>query len=242
MHIDILSLFPKMLEGFFTNSIMARAVEKGVVSYRITDWRSYATDRHHSCDDVPYGGGAGMVLKCEPLSKALEDLDARNRRVVFPTPSGRLFTQAYAQELSREKDLIFICGHYEGLDQRVIDTYVDDEISIGDYVLSCGETSTTVIIDALFRLIDGVISSDSLQDESFSNGLLEYPQYTRPESYCTKSVPDVLLSGHHERIATWRDFRMLEKTMLSRPEVLVRASLDQDRRRRLIELIERTKG
>ena len=114
MHIDILSLFPKMLEGFFTNSIMARAVEKGVVSYRITDWRSYATDRHHSCDDVPYGGGAGMVLKCEPLSKALEDLDARNRRVVFPTPSGRLFTQAYAQELSREKDLIFICGHYEG--------------------------------------------------------------------------------------------------------------------------------
>ncbi|MBO8442139.1 MAG: tRNA (guanosine(37)-N1)-methyltransferase TrmD [Spirochaetes bacterium] len=242
MHIDILSLFPKMLEGFFTNSIMARAVEKGVVSYRITDWRSYATDRHHSCDDVPYGGGAGMVLKCEPLSKALEDLDARNRRVVFPTPSGRLFTQAYAQELSREKDLIFICGHYEGLDQRVIDTYVDDEISIGDYVLSCGETSTTVIIDALFRLIDGVISSDSLQDESFSDGLLEYPQYTRPESYCTKSVPDVLLSGHHERIATWRDFRMLEKTMLSRPEVLVRASLDQDRRRRLIELIERTKG
>ena len=242
MHIDILSLFPKMLEGFFTNSIMARAVEKGVVSYRITDWRSYATDRHHSCDDVPYGGGAGMILKCEPLSKALEDLDARNRRVVFPTPSGRLFTQAYAQELSREKDLIFICGHYEGLDQRVIDTYVDDEISIGDYVLSCGETSTTVIIDALFRLIDGVISSDSLQDESFSDGLLEYPQYTRPESYCTKSVPDVLLSGHHERIATWRDFRMLEKTMLSRPEVLVRASLDQDRRRRLIELIERTKG
>ena len=242
MHIDILSLFPKMLEGFFTNSIMARAVEKGVVSYRITDWRNYATDRHHSCDDVPYGGGAGMVLKCEPLSKALEDLDARNRRVVFPTPSGRLFTQAYAQELSREKDLIFICGHYEGLDQRVIDTYVDDEISIGDYVLSCGETSTTVIIDALFRLIDGVISSDSLQDESFSDGLLEYPQYTRPESYCTKSVPDVLLSGHHERIATWRDFRMLEKTMLSRPEVLVRASLDQDRRRRLIELIERTKG
>ena len=242
MHIDILSLFPRMLEGFFTNSIMARAVEKGVVSYRITDWRSYATDRHHSCDDVPYGGGAGMVLKCEPLSKALEDLDARNRRVVFPTPSGRLFTQAYAQELSREKDLIFICGHYEGLDQRVIDTYVDDEISIGDYVLSCGETSTTVIIDALFRLIDGVISSDSLQDESFSDGLLEYPQYTRPESYCTKSVPDVLLSGHHERIATWRDFRMLEKTMLSRPEVLVRASLDQDRRRRLIELIERTKG
>lgn len=242
MHIDILSLFPKMLEGFFTNSIMARAVEKGVVSYRITDWRSYAMDRHHSCDDVPYGGGAGMVLKCEPLSKALEDLDARNRRVVFPTPSGRLFTQAYAQELSREKDLIFICGHYEGLDQRVIDTYVDDEISIGDYVLSCGETSTTVIIDALFRLIDGVISSDSLQDESFTDGLLEYPQYTRPESYCTKSVPDVLLSGHHERIATWRDFRMLEKTMLSRPEVLVRASLDQDRRRRLIELIERTKG
>ena len=230
MHIDILTLFPEMVSSFFTSSIMARAVEKGIISYRIVNFRDYAEDRHRTCDDVPYGGGAGMVLKCEPIGRALEEVDARNRRVIFPTPSGRLFNQEYAQELSREENLVFICGHYEGLDQRIIDTYVDDEISIGDYVLSSGETSSIVIIDAVYRLVEGVIASKSLEDESFSNGLLEYPQYTRPERYCTKSVPDVLLSGHHERIATWRDFRMLEKTMLSRPE------------RRLVELINEMKG
>ena len=225
MHIDILTLFPEMVSSFFTSSIMARAVEKGIISYRIVNFRDYAEDRHRTCDDVPYGGGAGMVLKCEPIGRALEEVDARNRRVIFPTPSGRLFNQEYAQELSREENLVFICGHYEGLDQRIIDTYVDDEISIGDYVLSSGETSSIVIIDAVYRLVEGVIASESLEDESFSNGLLEYPQYTRPERYCTKSVPDVLLSGHHERIATWRDFRMLEKTM-----------------RRLVELINEMKG
>ena len=242
MHIDILTLFPEMVSSFFTSSIMARAVEKGIISYRIVNFRDYAEDRHRTCDDVPYGGGAGMVLKCEPIGRALEEVDARNRRVIFPTPSGRLFNQEYAQDLSREENLVFICGHYEGLDQRIIDTYVDDEISIGDYVLSSGETSSIVIIDAVYRLVEGVIASESLEDESFSNGLLEYPQYTRPERYCTKSVPDVLLSGHHERIATWRDFRMLEKTMLSRPEVLCRASLDLAMRRRLVELINEMKG
>ena len=242
MHIDILTLFPDMVSSFFTSSIMARAVEKGIISYRIVNFRDYAEDRHRTCDDVPYGGGAGMVLKCEPIGRALEEVDAKNRRVIFPTPSGRLFNQEYAQELSREENLVFICGHYEGIDQRIIDTYVDDEISIGDYVLSSGETSSIVIIDAVYRLVEGVIASESLEDESFSNGLLEYPQYTRPERYCTKSVPDVLLSGHHERIATWRDFRMLEKTMLSRPEVLCRASLDLAMRRRLVELINEMKG
>ena len=242
MHIDILTLFPDMVSSFFTSSIMARAVEKGIISYRIVNFRDYAEDRHRTCDDVPYGGGAGMVLKCEPIGRALEEVDAKNRRVIFPTPTGRLFNQEYAQELSREENLVFICGHYEGLDQRIIDTYVDDEISIGDYVLSSGETSSIVIIDAVYRLVEGVIASESLEDESFSNGLLEYPQYTRPERYCTKSVPDVLLSGHHERIATWRDFRMLEKTMLSRPEVLCRASLDLAMRRRLVELINEMKG
>ena len=189
MHIDILTLFPQMVESFFTSSIMARAVERGLVSYRIINFRDFATDSHRTCDDIPYGGGAGMVLKCEPLFAALDSIGARDKRVVFPSPSGRLFNQAYAEDLSREENLVFICGHYEGLDQRVIDTYVDDEISIGDYVLSSGETSTVVIIDALYRLIDGVISSESLEDESFSSQLLEYPQYTRPERYCTKSVP-----------------------------------------------------
>ena len=242
MHIDILTLFPQMVESFFTSSIMARAVEKGLVSYDIINFRDFAEDRHRTCDDIPYGGGAGMVLKCEPLFAALESIGAKDKRVVYPSPSGKLFNQAYALDLSREDNLVFICGHYEGLDQRVIDTYVDDEISIGDYVLSSGETSSVVIIDAVYRLLDGVINSESLEDESFSTELLEYPQYTRPERYCTKSVPGVLLSGHHERIATWRVFRKLEKTMLSRPEVLSRASLDLACRKRLIELINEIKG
>ena len=197
MHIDILTLFPDMIRAFFENSIMARAVEKGIITYSIIDFREYTHDRHRTCDDVPYGGGAGMVLKPEPLFEALNTINAKEARVVFPTPSGKLFNQDYAQSLSLEKRLVFICGHYEGLDQRVIDEFVDDEISIGDYVLTSGETSSIVIIDALFRLIDGVISSESLEDESFSSPLLEYPQYTRPERYCQKNVPDVLLSGHH---------------------------------------------
>ena len=221
---------------------MSRAVERKLVSYNIVNFRDFASDRHRTCDDVPYGGGAGMVLKPEPLYAALESIGAGDKRVIFPSPSGKLFTQSYAEELSREENLVFICGHYEGLDQRVIDTYVDDEISIGDYVLSSGESATTVIIDAIYRLLDGVINSESLADESFSSSLLEYPQYTRPERYCTKSVPDVLLSGHHERIATWRVFRKLEKTMLSRPEVLAQASLDLEERRRLIDLINEIKG
>ncbi len=242
MHIDILTLFPDMVESFFRNSIMARAVSRGIISYNLIDFRAWAEDRHRTCDDVPYGGGAGMVLKPEPISKALDSIDASACRVIYPSPSGRLFNQALAEELSKEQRLVFICGHYEGLDQRVIDTYVTDEISIGDYVLSSGESAATVIIDAVYRLVDGVIRGESLEDESFSDGLLEYPQYTRPERYCAKSVPDVLLSGHHDRIATWRDFRKLEKTMLSRPEVLSRASLDRDMRRRLIELLDQMKG
>ena len=146
--------------------------------------------------------------------------------------------QEYAKQLSNEERLTFICGHYEGLDQRVIDEWVDDEISIGDYVLTSGETSSIVIIDAIFRLIDGVISKESLEDESFSSPLLEYPQYTRPERYCKKIVPEVLLSGHHERIATWRVFQRLEKTMLSRPELLTTASLDVESRKKLIKLLD----
>ncbi|MDY4067154.1 tRNA (guanosine(37)-N1)-methyltransferase TrmD [Bullifex sp.] len=238
MHIDILTLFPDMIKAFFENSIMARAVEKGIITYNIINFRDYTYDNHHTCDDIPYGGGAGMVLKPEPLFDALNSINAAASRVIFPTPSGKLFNQDYANSLSKEERLTFICGHYEGLDQRVIDEWVDDEISIGDYVLTSGETSSIVIIDAIFRLIDGVISKESLEDESFSSPLLEYPQYTRPERYCQKNVPDVLLSGHHERIATWRVFQRLEKTMLSRPEVLTNASLDVESRKKFIQLLD----
>ena len=241
MNIDILTLFPEMVSGFFTNSIMARAVKAGIVSYNIVDWRQYATDKHHKCDDSPFGGGAGMVIKPEPLFKALDRIDAMNKRVVYASPSGKRLTQDYARQLSREPELVFICGHYEGIDQRIIDRYVDDEICIGDYVISSGEVATLVIIDAVYRLIDGVITDSSLDEESFTGPLLEYPQYTRPETYCGMSVPDILLSGHHANIEKWRLQKRLEKTLSNRPDLLADASLDEETAK-LLKKIQLTKG
>lgn len=238
MKITIFTLFPEMIRPFFTSSIMKRAVDKGIVEYEIVNFRDYAEGVHKKADDLPYGGGAGMVIMPEPLSKALDDYNAAGKRVIFPTPSGKTFTEKYAEELSKEDDLVFICGHYEGIDQRVIDTYVTDEITIGDYVLSSGETSTIVIIDALFRLIDGVITEESLEDESFNSSLLEYPQYTRPPRYCTKSVPDVLLTGHHGHITQWRCDQRLVKTMLNRPDLLSHASLSTEERERLLKILD----
>lgn len=237
MKIDVLTLFPEMVSGFFTNSIMARAVKAGLVSYDIIDWRQYAEDRHHKCDDSPFGGGAGMVIKPEPLFKALDRIDAMNKRVVYASPSGKRLTQDYARELSLEPELVFICGHYEGIDQRIIDRYVDDEICIGDYVISSGEVATLVIIDAVYRLIDGVITDSSLDEESFTGPLLEYPQYTRPETYCGMNVPDILLSGHHANIEKWRLRKRLEKTLSNRPDLLENASLDEDAGKLLEEIL-----
>ncbi|MDT3389236.1 MAG: tRNA (guanosine(37)-N1)-methyltransferase TrmD [bacterium] len=241
MNIDILTLFPEMVSGFFTNSIMARAVKSGLVSYNIVDWRQYAEDKHHKCDDSPFGGGAGMVIKPEPLFKALDRIDAMNKRVVYASPSGKRLTQDYARQLSRDPELVFICGHYEGIDQRIIDRYVDDEICIGDYVISSGEVATLVIIDAVYRLIDGVITDSSLDEESFTGPLLEYPQYTRPETYCGMSVPDILLSGHHANIEKWRLRKRLEKTLSNRPDLLENASLD-DEAGKILKEIKLTKG
>ena len=241
MNIDILTLFPEMVSGFFTNSIMARAVKAGLVSYNIVDWRQYAEDKHHKCDDSPFGGGAGMVIKPEPLFKALDRIDAMNKRVVYASPSGKRLTQDYARQLSREPELVFICGHYEGIDQRIIDRYVDDEICIGDYVISSGEVATLVIIDAVYRLIDGVITDSSLDEESFTGPLLEYPQYTRPETYCGMSVPDILLSGHHANIEKWRLQKRLEKTLSNRPDLLADASLDEETAK-LLKKKQLTKG
>ncbi|MFA7559318.1 MAG: tRNA (guanosine(37)-N1)-methyltransferase TrmD [Sphaerochaeta sp.] len=238
MTITILTLFPEMLEGFFTSSIMRRAVEKGTVAYNLVDFRAWATDKHKSVDDLPYGGGAGMVLTYDPLAKALEEVGAKNTRVIYPSPSGVVLNQELSYELSEEKELIFICGHYEGLDQRIIDEYVDDEISIGDYVITSGEVATMVVIDSLFRLIDGVISSESLTEESFSGGLLEYPHYTRSEPSCPKEVPHVLLSGHHEKIESWRLKERLKRTLKRRIDLLETAPLDAVSRKHLNELKE----
>ncbi len=228
MKINVITLFPELIQPFFTNSIMARAVSSGKVSYEIINPRDFTADRHHKCDDSPFGGGAGMVIKPEPFFKALDSCSADTSRVIYASPAGRPLTQRFAEELSAESELTFICGHYEGIDQRIIDRYVSDEICIGDYVISSGEVATLVIIDAVYRLIDGVIAKSSLEEESFTGPYLEYPQYTRPEEYMGMRVPEVLLSGHHENIRKWRLKKRLEKTLKNRPELLDNAVPDKE--------------
>lgn len=224
MKFTVLSLFPEILTGFFQSSLMKKAIDKGIVEVDFVNIRNFALDKHKTCDDIPYGGGAGMVLKPEPLAMALESVGASQKRTLYPTPSGRLFTQKMATELSLEKEIVLICGRYEGIDQRIIDEYVDDEVSIGDYVLSSGEIASLVLIDAVYRLCDGVIKQRSLEEESFSNDfLLEYPQYTRPEQFHGREVPEILLSGHHQNIAAWRREKSLEKTKRLRPDLLDRS-------------------
>ncbi|MDR1024438.1 MAG: tRNA (guanosine(37)-N1)-methyltransferase TrmD [Treponema sp.] len=239
MAYTVLTLFPEIIDAYFTASIMARAVERGIVSYRTINIRDYALDRHHTCDDAPYGGGPGMLMLPEPLGRALEAAGATGResapagspgaerltaarRVIYLSPSGRPFDQKMAEDLARCEELILLCGRYEGIDQRIIDRYVDEEVSVGDYVLSSGETAALVLIDASFRLVDRVITAESLEEESFSGGLLEYPQYTRPEVYATLPVPEVLLSGHHENIRRWRLRKRVEKTWTLRPDLIRR--------------------
>jgi tRNA (guanine37-N1)-methyltransferase len=198
---------------------MAKAVDRGTIRYRLVDVREFAFDKHRTCDDSPYGGGAGMVLKAGPLARALDSVHAARVRTVFPTPGGRLFRQADARDLAKEGELVLICGRYEGVDQRVVDMYVDDEVSIGDYVISSGEVAALVIIDAVYRLISGVIAPESLEEESFEHGLLEYPHYTRPEVFRGSRVPGVLLSGDHRRIEAWRNRQSIQRTEWYRPDL-----------------------
>jgi tRNA (guanine37-N1)-methyltransferase len=219
--IKILSLFPEIIESFFTSSIMAKAVEKGLIEYALVNIRDFAYDKHKTCDDSPYGGGAGMVLKPEPLAAALDSVEGVTKRVIYPSPSGISFNQKQAARLAEYNELVFICGRYEGIDQRIIDLYVDEEISIGDYVISSGEISTLVIIDSVYRLLEGVISSNSLVEESFTDGLLEYPHYTRPSSFRDLRVPDVLMSGNHKKINEWRNNERVLKTRQNRPDIYI---------------------
>jgi tRNA (guanine37-N1)-methyltransferase len=232
MKYTVLSLFPEITDAFFATSIIARAINRGIVQYRSINIRDFALDKHKTCDDAPYGGGPGMLMLAEPLGRALEAAGVPNRldsggavpetrrRVVYLTPSGRPFTQKVAEELTACEELVLLCGRYEGIDQRIIDAYIDDELSIGDYVLSSGEAAALVVIDATYRLVDQVITPASLEEESFSGGLLEYPQYTRPEKYGMLQVPEVLLSGHHENIRRWRLGKRIEKTLALRPDVI----------------------
>lgn len=222
MTLTVLTLFPELVESYFATSIAAKAVEREIIVHRTVNIRDYARDRHATCDDAPYGGGAGMVLMPGPLSEALDSVGAAGKRTLFPTPSGRLLTAAYAQELAEEQELVLICGRYEGIDQRIIDQYVDDEISIGDYVISSGEIAALVVIDAVFRLREGAINRESLREESFTGGLLEYPHYTRPELFAGRRVPEVLLSGHHAKIQEWRLRQSVLKTKRNRPDLFDR--------------------
>jgi tRNA (guanine37-N1)-methyltransferase len=199
---------------------MAKAVEKGLIEYSSVNIRDFAYDRHKTCDDSPFGGGAGMVLKPEPLAAALDSVDGSLKRVICPSPSGVVFDQEQAKRLASFDELIFICGRYEGIDQRIIDMYVDEEISIGDYVISSGEISSLVIIDSVYRLMEGVISGESLIEESFTDGLLEYPHYTRPSVFRGVKVPEVLLSGNHSKINEWRKNERIRKTRKNRPDII----------------------
>lgn len=225
MKFTVLTLFPDIVKAFFENSIMAKAVEKEIIAYDLVNIRDFATDKHHTCDDGTYGGGAGQLMMAEPLGKALDSVNARKKHVIYVTPSGKQLTQKVAEDLSHKDELVFICGRYEGIDQRIIDSYVDQEISIGDYVMSSGEVAATVVIDTVYRLVDGVISHESLEEESYCDGLLEYPQYTRPEDYKGMKVPPVLLSGNHEEIRKWRLKKRLMKTLANRPDMIQTARM-----------------
>lgn len=235
MRFDVLTLFPEMFGGPLQASLLGRAIEAGVIQIHVHNIRDYAEDRHQVVDDYTYGGGPGMLMKAEPLFKAVEGvtaLDSPEGRVILLTPQGRLLNHEVAAELAREPRLILVCGHYEGVDERVREHLVDDEISIGDYVLSGGELPALVVIEAVARRLPGVLGSEtSLAEDSHAQGLLEYPQYTRPAEFRGWTVPEVLLSGHHAQIAEWRRRQSVLRTARRRPDLLARAALSEEERR-----------
>jgi tRNA (guanine37-N1)-methyltransferase len=233
VRVDVVTTFPGMFSGPMDESMIKRARERGLLDFRVHDLRDYTTDRHRSTDDAPYGGGAGMVMRPEPLFGAVESLRQEGPgRVIAMTPQGQLFDQRTALRLARESRLILLCGHYEGFDERVLEHLVDEELSIGDYVLTGGELPAMVVVDAVVRLLPGVLGSEeSLQEESHSSGLLEYPQYTRPPEFRGWAVPEILLSGNHGAIARWRREQSLLRTLRRRPDLLARAELTPEDRR-----------
>ncbi|EOS60073.1 tRNA (guanine(37)-N(1))-methyltransferase [Firmicutes bacterium M10-2] len=226
MKITVLSLFPEYFDGLLNTSIIKRAYEKELFSFEVVDFRKYTMEKHGHVDDTPYGGGAGMLLMCQPLLDALKAVRTENSTVILLTPQGKTFNQPMAADLSKKDHLIFLCGHYEGFDERIRD-YVDMQISLGDFVLTGGEGACAIMCDAIIRLLPGTIKQNSSDDDSFSNGLLEYPQYTKPAVYDGKKVPEVLLSGHHANIEKWRHEQSLKKTALYRPDLLEKVELTE---------------
>lgn len=232
MRIDVVTPFPGMIEPIFNESMLKRACEKALVTISVSDLREFTSDRHRTVDDAPYGGGPGMILKPEPIFLAVDSLKSnypdKEPRIILMTPQGEKYSQKKAMELSGEDYLIFICGHYRGVDERVVETLVTDEISIGDYILTGGELAAAVVIDSVVRLIPGVLGDfDSAEGDTFTCGMFDYPHYTRPEDFRGMRVPDVLLSGHHARIEEWRRKKALEKTKRERPDLLDRETKDK---------------
>lgn len=238
MRIDVLTLFPEMFSGVLHSSILGKAAEKGIVNFNVTNFREFSESKHGTVDDTPYGGGGGMVLKPEPLFNAVEAVTGDSKpRVVLMCPQGKRYNQKLAEELAKEEHLVFLCGHYEGYDERIRQHLVTDEISIGDYVLTGGELAAMVIIDSVVRLQPGALGNEtSAVSDSFSTGLLEHPHYTRPAEYRGWKVPDILLSGHHANIERWRLKESLRRTLERRPELLEEMELTKEMRQLLQEL------
>ena len=240
MKFDIVTIFPRMVEAGLAEGVVRRGVDRGLLDIQVHDLREYTVDRHRSVDDVPYGGGPGMVMKPEPLARAVEDIRARRGEpdtVVLLSPQGRRFTQAEAVKMSALQHVALLCGRYEGMDERVRTLVATEELSIGDYVLSGGEIPALVIVDAISRLVPGVIGDTrSVEEDSFSRGLLDYPHYTRPSEFSGEKVPEVLMSGHHEEVRRWRKKTAIQRTLDRRPELLDIAALDDEERALLDEI------
>lgn len=237
MRIDILTLFPEMIEGVFNSSILKRAIEAGYLEINIHDFRLFSKDKNHKVDDYTYGGGAGMLIRVDPVCDCLKSIPGyKEAHKLITTPTGKVFNQDMAKLFSSKEHIIIICGHYEGIDDRILN-YIDEEVSIGDYVLTGGELAACIIVDATSRLIEGVLgNNESSQTETFDDNLLEYPQYTRPVEYDGYKVPDVLISGHHENIRKFRRYESLKKTYLKRPELIEKASLTKEDLKMLEEI------
>ena len=222
MKFDVLTLFPEMFESL-KESILGKASQKGLININLINIRDFSKDKHKKVDDTPYGGGAGMVIRPDVVYDAYESIKDKKAKVIYLSPQGKRLNQEKVEELAKQEHLILICGHYEGIDQRVLDKLEVEEISIGDYVLTGGELPAMVLIDSVSRYVDGVITKESIKEESFSNNLLEYPQYTRPEEFMGMKIPEVLISGHHENIRKWRYEKQLEITKKKRPDLLERS-------------------
>ena len=245
MQFDVFTLFPEIFPTYLKSSILQRASQRGLIDVRVHNIRTYTHDRHHTTDDVPYGGGGGMVLKPEPVFEAVESISGQGAGspIILLTPQGRVFNQSIALELSRHEKIALICGRYEGVDERIRGHLVTDEISIGDYVLTGGELPALILMDAVARLLPGVLGDpDGATDDSHASGLLEYPHYTRPPEYRGESVPEILLSGDHAKIAKWRREQSLLRTLERRPDLLEKADLSEDDRKYLSELKDKNRG